>query len=441
MQQSDTPRSGDNLPRNEIFTHPREQRFFAWYRKFFSIAEIENTFLLQWAFGAILLTYFVSFFDYIKEHAITITAYEQNAYSCWSYFQNCGAYYFLEALPYGYSQSYLYLFFFGLMVLIVYLISRKDWVLAHLLLWPLFIWKVLVIFVLSASMGGNYDYYDIIFSFIMLVLPAKLFFLKVTFVTLYFFSTTIKIHEGWVLGTYFTSLKTGLPIFPDSLTPIITNLVIFMQMVGSWFLLSSRPVLQRTVLIYFLCFHFYSGILVHYRYITTAIPMLLILFGPYYTKTPVPSFPKAVFGWMMLFLLLLWQLIPFTISGDQKLTMEGNRFGLYMFEANHQCISVHTVTLTDGTTHEVTKESASARQRCDPYKYWFALQQICSRSTNVSRIAWTFDHSINGGPFYRIVDTANACDLTYRTFMHNDWIKRDTDMPPIIGYPVKNLYY
>ncbi len=428
------------LPRNQIFTGRLEQKFLAWYRKFFSIKEIENESILQWAFGALLLTYLVSFSYLASTNSITTKAYQDGVHSCWSYFKSCGEYYFLSNIPYGFSQPILYMFFFGIMILIVMLMWKKDWVLAHMLLGILFIWKLLVLFVLTASGGGNFNYFDVIFSIVILALPYKLFFLKLSFVMLYFLASTIKIHEGWILGNYFTTLKGGMPIFSNGLTPLLTNLVIFMQMVGSWFLLSGNKFLQRTVLIYFLCFHFYSGLLVYYRYPITTIPMLLILFGPMYSQTAIPISKKALWGWAFFIVLILWQVLPHSIQGDQKITLEGNKFGLFMFEANHQCVSQTQVHLDDGSKNEFVKESFSARERCDPYKIWFRIQQLCTRYNNIDHISWKFDHSINGNPFYRIVDENDVCSLEYKTFTHNEWIKLPKDNPEIIGKPLQNLY-
>jgi len=428
------------LIRNQIFTGALEQKFLKGYRKFFSIHEIETSSILQWSFGAFLLTYYITFYNWVRESTITIEAYASNKYSCWSYFQNCGEYYFLKALPYGYSQTTLYVGFFALMVLTVYLIWKKEWVLAHFGLLILFIWKVINIFVLTVG-GGNYDYYDLILSTIFLFFPYKLFFLKLVFVLLYFLASTIKIHEGWLLGSYFTSLHTGLPIFGNSLAPFITNIVIFMQVVGAWFLLSEKKILQRIAVSYFLIFHLYSGILVQYRYMTTAIPMLLVLFGPLYSATKVPLNKKSIAGWIFILILFIFQSIPFLIKGDHKLTLEGNRYGLYMFEANHQCVSSATIYYKNGKNASQKKETASARNRCDPYRVWFNLNEICKRSSvPVDKISWTLDHSINGSPFYRIVDIQNACSLTYRPFAHNTWIKTFEDSPEIVGYPVKNIY-
>jgi hypothetical protein len=327
----------------------------------------------------------------------------------------------------------------GTLVVAAYLMYRKKWTGAHLALIPSFLWHAFVCFVLTASISGNYDYYIFFLTLILLFFPHKEFFLKCGLVFFYVLSTVAKIHETWILGTYFSALKTGLPLFPRWSIPIWTNFVIFMEMVGSWFLMSRRVLLQRTVLAFFIIFHLYSGLLVGYRYPATVLPMLIILFGPLYAYTLAPFTRRAIFGWVLIALMCCMQFIPRLIPGDEKLTMEGNRFGLYMFEANHQCVSIVHVNKNDGST-EYRKESYSARQRCDPYEYWFRIHTICVRDPDIMSVAWTFDHSIDGGPFLRIVDVPDACTLSYQPFARNTWIKTEYDHPAVEGYPLENLY-
>ena len=65
--------------------------------------------------------------------------------------------------------------------------------------------------------------------------------------------------------------------------------------------------------------------------------------------------------------------------------------------------------------------------------------RTCARNPNVQKISYVFDHSINGGPFYQIVDLDNLCSVTYKPWGHNDWIL----LPPqaqIVGYPVEDNY-
>lgn len=427
--------------RNKIFDTRLEQRFFSWYYRFFSIKEIEESLILQWVFGAILFGFYITFFIWSGSPALTLEAVARGTHLCWPFFQNCGDWLFLSRLPFGYSQTTLYMFFFAVMILTVFMMWQKDWILAHMLMGVLFLWEAAAMLITMTFMA-NFWYFHLVFTLILLLFPYKLFFLRFIFVLAYFVSGSVKIHEGWILGTYFSALKTGLPFFPDVAIPFITNLVIFMEIVGSWFLLSSNRILQRLALGYFMLFHLYSGILVRYLYPTIILPLLLILFGP----RPAPMIPpfnkKALGGLFVIISLFALQSLSLLMDGDKRITLEGNGYGLYMFEANHQCISNVNIYKKDGTIENETKEYFSARYRCNPYRRWFYVMQQCKREKeSIDHIEWQFDHSINGGPFYRIVDENDVCSLEYKPFTHNPWIKLPEKEAPIIGYPVKNYYY
>lgn len=423
------------------FNSPLERRFFGWYYSFFSISEIERSMALQFVLGSLLLSFFVSFNSWFYSAAITVSSYVDNTYRCWPYFQNCGRWYVLETLPNGYSQPIVYMVFFALMLLAVYLMYRKEWGIVHALLMIFWTWSALLLFVLTRDLIANYYYYMMIIGFVVLFFPWKIFFARLTFVLLYFLASTIKFHSGWVLGTYFTSLKTGLPLFGNTLAPIAVNIVIFSQVVGCWFLLSRNVLVRRVAAGFFIFFHLYSGILVGYHYPTTALVLAIILFSVFSFENFDPPFDRrSLPGWVFIAILLMLQISPYLIRGDSKMTLEGNYYGLYMFEANHQCASHATIYWKSGTSSAVSRSSTSARARCDLYVYWFPMKQACLRNPNIERVAWTFDHSINGGPFYRIVDEANVCTLTYRPFSHNTWVRLPEDGASIVGYPVKNEY-
>jgi hypothetical protein len=132
--------------------------------------------------------------------------------------------------------------------------------------------------------------------------------------------------------------------------------------------------------------------------------------------------------------LVCLQLIPQLISGDEQLTMEGNFYGLYMFEANHQCFGEIS---RDNVVIEKFSES-NARARCDPYATWFrAKNRNCSDAAHKYRMV--FNHSINGNPFRQIVNEPDLCSLQYRPFSHNEWIKDETTAPAV-GLPAQNTY-
>ncbi len=440
------------------------------YRTLFSIHEIEEHPILQWMFGGSLLFFFLTFNRWINSSNVTVEQVERGAAVCWEYFQNCTDYYFLHEVGQGYSGTTFYMLLYAIMASVIYSIWRRNWVLAHALLIPLLMWEIAVTLVLSFSDGAPYYYYHVILTSLLLFVPYKEFFLKLGFVFLYFMSVTTKLDQTWVLGTYFTSLRDGLPLLPDGLTPLFTNVVIFMQMIGAWFLMSRNWILQRIAFVYFLAFHLYSGIFVFYFYPTVSLPPLLILFGPFYRHTPIPFSKKTIAGWTIIALVAVFQVLGFTAPGDRRMTLEGNKFGMFMFEANHQCIvTVGTLTAAqmpllnweaepgtacneffcrtktvsedrDGLTLRTdTYESGTAWNRCYPYEWWSRQTARCRNNNNIAKVSLQMDHSINGGPFYRIVDELDICDVPYNAFGDNAWIKEPPEAPAI-GRPVTNTY-
>lgn len=74
-------------------------------------AILESNKILQWALGAVTFTYFLVFLNWINLSTFTKEAWESLTYVCPPYFQSCGFMYVLEALPFGYSQTILYMVF------------------------------------------------------------------------------------------------------------------------------------------------------------------------------------------------------------------------------------------------------------------------------------------------------------------------------------------
>lgn len=415
--------------------------FVVRYSRIFGISEIEGSTALKWVFGAAVLSYYTAFSSWIHSSAMTVNGFAQGMATCWPYFQSCSDYYFLYSLPYGYSQTTFYMVLLGVLILIVFLMHKRAWVFAHMLLVIPYVWHVLGNLVLTHQNAGNFDYYLIAFTTILLFAHHKEYFIKVSLVSFYFLSTATKIHDAWILGTYFSALHTGLPFFPDWSLPLWTNQLIFMEMVGAWFLLSKRPVVQKVVTAYFIFFHLYSGILVEYRYPSTVLPTLIILFAVFYRYQDPPFDRKAIAGWVFIGLCFFAQTVPFMIQGDQKYTQEANKIGMYMFESNHQCVSKVTFYLENGAPVSVLRTNDSSRNRCNPFDYLQRIQHRCKYGVpRVVRAEWTFDHSINGRAFYRQVDEQDACSLVYKPWSHNTWIRLQ-DEAVIVGYPLENWFY
>lgn len=419
------------------------------YEKLFFIEEIRESKVLQILFYVLSISFFVTFYGWDNSSIISVSTFLNGLHVCPPYFQACGEYYFLESLPYGYTQGFFYVILFLILSFGLLSGAKQDWVTAHKTLLVGFIWKVLFIFFLTYGVGGNYDYYDLCLAFVFLFLKNKEYFAKLLFVTFYFAASTIKIHEGWIFGNYLNSTILGAPFFNSATLPLFTNIVIVMQMIGGWFLLSKNTTLQKLAFIYFFLFHAYSGIIVNYRYITISLTTLVVLFGYNFKILKIdtekifsilPLSKKTMFGYLFLVTILLLQSIAILIPGDQKKTLEGNYYGLYMFEANHQCNSSAVIHYNDNSTQTVTRNSSIANNRCDPYRYWYHLKQLCNRDTSILRIQWTFDHSINGNKFQRIVDEGNACTLEYKNLTHNEWIKLDGEAKNLEKTVYKNGY-
>ena len=248
--------------------------------------EIKNNSVLQWSLGSLIFCYFIVFMGWQSMGSTATTALDELTYVCPPYFQACEIFYFLEALPFGYSQNIFYMGLFLILTWSTYLIAKRAWRAVQISLLPIWLWHSLNVLFFTDMRAGNYEYYLIVFGFILLCLPHKEFFLKLSLVIFYVLSTMAKLHPSWIEGSYFSALKTGLPIFPDWSIPLFTNLVIMAEMLGSWFLLSNKPKVQKIAFWFFVVFHLYSGILVGYRYPATVLPFLIILFGPWYRYTP-----------------------------------------------------------------------------------------------------------------------------------------------------------
>lgn len=408
----------------------------AAYKRLFSLHEVEQDVLVRWFAGAVLIGFLATFRMWQTAIGSTVQAIEFNRVSCWPFFQTCGDWLFLEHFPFGYSQMIVFMALFALILLAAHALIVKRYILAHAAIALLFFAK-LYFLLLNFAIAGNYDYYHTIFTFIFLFLPHKRFFASLSVVMLYVLSTVAKIHPSWTFGLYFTPLKPGMPIFSDSIIPLMTNLVIFMELVMAWFLFSRRRWLQRGVFAFFCLFHIYSGTLVGFHYPTIVMPALLVCFGTLYRPfTHIPLDARSIGGWALMAVLWGLQSIPLIIPGDAKLTLEGNFYGLYMFDANHQC----SILMRDAQGRVLEERASSrARFRCDPFPHMARGQRAYCRHAQAPKIQFYMIHSINGGPFYEIVNEPDLCSLTYAPFGRNRWI-RDATTARIVGRPAQNFY-
>jgi hypothetical protein len=151
-----------------------------------------------------------------------------------------------------------------------------------------------------------------------------------------------------------------------------------------------------------------------------------------------PRFTKDErLGWSVLAFLLLISLFPYFLPDQNPYVMQGRRYGVQMIDANHQCASEEITIYKDGQRSVANVNSSIATRRCSPYTRLFRISQKCE-DPRIDRIQWSFSSSVNGGPFYQLVESDNACALRFSPFRKNSWIRLPQDGAPIKGYPRKN---
>ena len=409
------------------------------YFDYFQLQEFRDSTRLQFIAYFLLLSFAYIFSTWTEYEVTSRVESKSSTTLCWPHFQNCKWLHFLTVPPQGYSYYLLFIVLSLFVALACFCLYNKRYVLFHIFASLLIVWEFFFIFFWSMNQIANYYYYHFVLLFFLLFASPRLLSLRVVFVFLYFLAGQVKFHKGWVLATYFTTLKSGMLQVPDLVAPLMCWLVILLEVIGSWWLLSNNLRMRFFIVSLFVLFHLYSAQYVGFDYPFTVMPHLLLLFA---CRDKINlaefSFRKCKVGICAMSLGLILHLIGDLIPGDEKWTLEGYSYGLYMFDANHQCRSHITINDVSGSSKSETQESIMSRQRCDPYSQLMKIKTICFSNPNVKSVKWTFDHSINGEPFFRMVDESNACSLDYKAFRHNKWIRSPNDGAQFIGYPVKN---
>lgn len=409
--------------------------------KALGIDEIRSSQTLILVAWVLLFGWFLEFSTWIHFGDFTVNAVSEGRHLCWPFFQECGEWYFLTQPPLGNTHALAYAVLFALLVAAGLALARRKFLAVHGIFLLFFLWEMFVMG-MSMRLAVNYWYFHALYAALFLFSRERLFVLRLGAVMLYFLSGILKLNAGWIQGTYFTSLRDGLYFIPDALIPLATNGVIILELVIVWFLFSSRRSVRYAVLALLSVFHTYSVVYVGYTYPAVAFPMVLVLFLPMdRVLVSRELLRRAAVGVGILCAVLLAHIAYYATYGFQPFSLEGNKLRMYMFDANYQCRSSATFMYADGSSRALTSDSYYAKYRCDPYAHWFYFNQLCGERGGPESVRWTFDSSVNGSPFFRIIDVADACALPYRPFGRNAWIRvPGEELVPIVGYPEKNEY-
>ncbi len=390
---------------------------------FLSISEIKDSKVLLYMEYILFFYFIITFHDWGYSFQLKKQAVMMGFHTCWPHFQSCGD---LYLGPTGIGLGFISTFLFSLLGF--YFLLCKRFLKAHLCLLILFLIKFFFSFIYSFSLVATYDHYHMFFVFIFLFLPHKQFFLKATITFCYLLAATIKMDEGWLLA-YTFGQDPIIPFFSTlGFDLTLLTFIIFLSYLSLPWILFSNKKIRYYILSYFLFYHTYTIFMVGYHYNLLMVPVLFVLFGPWYKHQDIQIDRKSAAGWLFLFVLLALQFVPILIPGNQKLTGEGVRYALYMFDARRDCVSRVSSPSFEGDI-DLYDRSRGFRS-CYTYREWFFVKQVYCKQGE--KVKWKYYQSINGGPYYKLVDTENTCSLKYKPFVHNEWIKLPNENTEIL---------
>ena len=391
----------------------------------------------QRLFWALLFGFTIAIFRWSFSDAMVKLSSPTMEHLCWPHYPDCTELAILQKRPEGYTQYLLYAVLLSSLAMSAWLGIRRRWTLAVTCLFFIVVAAGVIEFFVTSSLTANYYYWLFPISFGFLFSKDKAFVCQRVLVAQYLAAATLKLNDGWLLGTYFTSLDTGLPLIPGKAIPLATLSVIAMETAGAVSLLSSRRPVWQSSLFLLVAFHLYSTLFVGLTYPIVCLSVLLatFAFGP--VQATLKKFPPILA--FLAIALTLSTVMPFFQAGDRRMTLENNKYRFYMFEANHQCRSQITVySHTGQPTVRRDYRTDSARRRCAPWAYLQNIQRTYCHDAQT--VVWKLDHSINGGPFFRIVDVDDACITEYKFIGDNPWIRNENDAEQV-GWPLQNNYY
>jgi hypothetical protein len=213
--------------------------------------------------------------------------------------------------------------------------------------------------------------------------------------------------DSWIVGSF------DFPLLNNFITPIGTNIVILSQVFLCWYLISNNSVMRKVAFIFFELFHIYTCLEIGYVFFMVTSPFLFILFYEYFSEFKVRDFYKSCVGIIFVFFLIFTNLIRLIIPGDDFLTFEGAYLGFNMFHHDLTC----TISFQDKDL-KIVRNSRDYSD-CANGRILEKLKDNCVDNRNRSlQIILT-----NKFESYETVSQGNYCELNYKVFSHNEWVK------------------
>lgn len=413
------------------------------YAKIFAIDEIAESLRLRAVF---VVVWFLAVWD-LRYYATSPHQFvdPQHPYqiNCWPYFDRCVQAYHFAALPDSYAYTLWMAVVMGLLLVSVVGLLWKREVLAHAALSLVIVWEFVFHFILVDYQTTTTDLLYLVPAATLLFTRHKLSNLRFIWALLCLLLARTQINDGWILGTYFTSTSLGAPLVPLLLAPVLTQVVLFSEIFFAWGLLSSKGKWRQVSFwVLTVCFLF-TAIYLGYFLPVICLSFLWTLFAAPDLDPRSDFFFRASKRFVLLIVALCFGCFYFIfIPGDSEYTFQGVEYGLYSLSTNYQCAGqIEHFDASGKSLQKWIKRTKRPYVRCYPESYFQYLRELCRTYAPGDRLKWSMAISKNGGPFYEIINTENACALEYKAFSANDWIRSPGPETHIAGYPQKNSFY
>lgn len=340
--------------------------------------------------------------------------------SCWTFFQDCK-----NLQDIFFLNSYLGLrslqitLFLGILCYAAYSLLKKRY-LHYLISFLVFYFFLLLPWFLVAGYHERlftYPEYYLFFIVSLFIFTPKhrFFFLQLFFLLSYVLSTISKIgSETWLLGLL------ELPLIPQVLMPFFTNSLIIVQLLVPVLLLSNNKKIRVGAFLLFEIFHLYSVSLAWVTFFLVTSPLLFVLFYNNYEEMNFRKIYKSLGGFIIITVLIFFNLVRVFIPGNDYLTFEGSYLGFNMFQSKKGCqIEYRDKNLV---VQKIDYGINSGNQICDPYNVLKNVKLNCPSSSLSAdgRYLKVIIHYPN--KTYKLVDVKDYCQLEYKAFSHNEWI-------------------
>lgn len=411
------------------------------YEQIFSVKEIVLSTRLKCIF---IVSWFICFIDFLRTAEFPVSS-TRSVPVCWPYWMHCADQYHFDSFPYSYHYTTWNSFIFALLTATIWFFYKKQWNCAHFCFMLVILWKVAFSFVLTNAHRTTYELFHLVPSLVLLFSGRKMQGLRYTWSLLCLLYVGVRLDEGWIVGTYFSSLKVGVALVPKFLTFAATNAVLLLETICSVGLLSRDRLFGKFSFWTWTCFHIYSVTTLGFIFPIRCLGFLWAIFA-FPEKEAPPEIPeRAYLGWQTVVLslfLIIMSSLPFFISSNVFETFEGMDYGFFTANSNYQCLNTFDQFSQSGekTYSWKTGGIAGVGNSCYPQDVVQDLWQTCHNLGPQDRIAWKSWQSRNGGPFYELINEANACTLQYKAFSHNDWIHPSAKSPEV-GYPKMSSFY